>query len=98
MPLDEDDLVLENSEYLRGAFIRLRREAFGNTLKQVASRLDVSQPYLSKLERGEVKKSASLVNLIRLLSLDSYCMEVHISKPGQLTATLQKARARATSF
>lgn len=99
MSMDMDGLDLESSEYLRGAFIRLRREASKNTLRQVASRLDVSQPYLSKLERGEVKNpnSAVLAKLIRLLKLDTYRMEVRIAESGQLEATLHKAHARARS-
>ena len=97
MPLDRDDLVLGNSEYVRGAYIRLRREASGHTLKQVASKLDVSQPYLSKLERGEVKNPNSVVlaKLVRILRLDTFCMEVRIDKSGQLESTLNKAHARA---
>ena len=100
MPLDRDDLTLGNSEYLRGAFIRLRRETSQNTLRQVASKLGVSQPYLSKLERGEVKNPNSevLADLIRRLELDTFRMEVRISESGQLEATLHKAHARARSF
>ncbi len=42
----------------------MRRRANGQTLADVASELGVSQPFLSKLERGEVVTSSVLEDLV----------------------------------
>ena len=83
--------------HLRGALIRLRREADGQTLGDLAAQLDVSQPFLSKLERGEVKTSSILEDLIKALDLADYRMEVQIDSSGRLSATLHQVRAQASS-
>src|SRR5690606_25670562 len=47
-----------------GARIRAAREAAGLTLKALAARTGLSQPFLSRLERGQV--SASIANLLEV--------------------------------
>ena len=65
-----------NGAHLRGALIRLRREAHERMLEDVAEELGVSQGYLSQLERGNVETSAVLEELIRELELADCRMEV----------------------
>lgn len=66
----------------------MRRKANGQTLADVASELGVSQPFLSKLERGEVATSSVLEDLVEELGLADCRMQVRISQSGRLTATL----------
>ena len=41
-----------NAETLDGSNIRVRRQAAGISLREMATRLGVSAPYLSDIERG----------------------------------------------
>lgn|SRR5208282_4559167 len=48
-----------------GELLRSRREAAGLSLTQMAAKLDISRPYLSRLERGEYTNPSSKI-LIQL--------------------------------
>ena len=86
-----------NGAHLRGALIRLRREAHERMLEDVAEELGVSQGYLSQLERGNVETSAVLEELIRELELADCRMEVRIDRFGRLTATLTEVSREVSS-
>ncbi len=86
-----------NESHLRGALIRLRREAYEKTLEEVAEDLDVSQGYLSQLERGKVETSAVIEELVEALDLSDCRMEVRIDKFGRLTASLTEVGLEVSS-
>jgi transcriptional regulator with XRE-family HTH domain len=69
-----------------GAFIRAQREAAQVSLRQLAEKAGVSNPYLSQIERGLRKPSAEVLNQIAKalrVSAEVLYVRAGILEPGQ---------------
>ena len=65
MPQDEKlAAVVTNAASDLGSFIRTQREAAQVSVRQLAEKAGVSNPYLSQIERGLRKPSADVLNQI----------------------------------
>ena len=65
MPQDEKlAAVVTNAAQDIGSFIRTQREAAQVSVRQLAEKAGVSNPYLSQIERGLRKPSAEVLNQI----------------------------------
>lgn len=65
MPQDEKiAAVVSNAAQDIGSFIRTQREAAQVSVRQLAEKAGVSNPYLSQIERGLRKPSADVLNQI----------------------------------
>ena len=65
MPQDENlAAVVSNAAQDIGSFIRTQREAAQVSVRQLAEKAGVSNPYLSQIERGLRKPSADVLNQI----------------------------------
>ena len=66
MPGQEADIaaVVSNAAQDIGGFIRSQREAAQVSVRQLAEKAGVSNPYLSQIERGLRKPSAEVLNQI----------------------------------
>jgi transcriptional regulator with XRE-family HTH domain len=65
MPQDEKlAAVVTNAAQDIGSFIRTQREAAQVSVRQLAEKAGVSNPYLSQIERGLRKPSADVLNQI----------------------------------
>jgi transcriptional regulator with XRE-family HTH domain len=65
MPQDEKlAAVVTNAAQDIGSFIRTQREAAHVSVRQLAEKAGVSNPYLSQIERGLRKPSADVLNQI----------------------------------
>jgi transcriptional regulator with XRE-family HTH domain len=65
MPQDEHlAAVVTNAAQDIGSFIRAQREAAQVSVRQLAEKAGVSNPYLSQIERGLRKPSADVLNQI----------------------------------
>jgi transcriptional regulator with XRE-family HTH domain len=65
MPQDADlAAVVSNAAQDIGSFIRAQREAAQVSVRQLAEKAGVSNPYLSQIERGLRKPSADVLNQI----------------------------------
>src|SRR3979411_676870 len=65
MPQDGDlAAVVSNAAQDIGTFIRTQREAAQVSVRQLAEKAGVSNPYLSQIERGLRKPSADVLNQI----------------------------------
>ena len=65
MPQDGDlAAVVTNAAQDIGSFIRTQREAAQVSVRQLAEKAGVSNPYLSQIERGLRKPSADVLNQI----------------------------------
>src|SRR5246500_5504213 len=66
MPAQEADIaaVVSNAAQDIGSFIRAQREAAQVSVRQLAEKAGVSNPYLSQIERGLRKPSADVLNQI----------------------------------
>ncbi|MCV7042153.1 transcriptional regulator [Mycolicibacterium moriokaense] len=65
MPQDENiAAVVSNAAQDIGTFIRTQREAAQVSVRQLAEKAGVSNPYLSQIERGLRKPSADVLNQI----------------------------------
>jgi len=65
LPQDENlAAVVSNAAQDIGSFIRSQREAAQVSLRQLAEKAGVSNPYLSQIERGLRKPSADVLNQI----------------------------------
>src|ERR1044072_9010634 len=65
MPQDEKiAAVVSNAAHDIGSFIRAQREAAQVSVRQLAEKAGVSNPYLSQVERGLRKPSADVLNQI----------------------------------
>lgn len=65
MPQDENlAAVVTNAAQDIGSFIRSQREAAQVSVRQLAEKAGVSNPYLSQIERGLRKPSADVLNQI----------------------------------
>src|SRR6201997_1270385 len=66
MPAQEADIaaVVSNAAQDIGSFIRAQREAAQVSVRQLAEKAGVSNPYLSQIERGLRKPSADVLSQI----------------------------------
>src|ERR1700746_2800526 len=66
MPAQEADIaaVVSSAAQDIGSFIRAQREAAQVSVRQLAEKAGVSNPYLSQIERGLRKPSAEVLNQI----------------------------------
>src|ERR1700756_26901 len=66
MPAQEADIaaVVSNAAQDIGSFIRAQREAAQVSVRQLAEKAGVSNPYLSQIERGLRKPSAEVLSQI----------------------------------
>jgi transcriptional regulator with XRE-family HTH domain len=84
----ESDLaaVVSNAASDIGSFIRTQREAAQVSVRQLAERAGVSNPYLSQIERGLRKPSAEVLSQIAKalrLSAEVLYVRAGILEPGQ---------------
>ncbi len=84
----ESDLaaVVTNAAHDIGGFIRTQREAAQVSVRQLAERAGVSNPYLSQIERGLRKPSAEVLSQIAKalrLSAEVLYVQAGILEPGQ---------------
>ena len=75
--MTSDEETVENSGSDIGAFIRAQRLAAEVSIRQLAERAGVSNPYLSQIERGLRKPSAEILQQIaRALEISSETLYV----------------------
>lgn len=84
----ESDLaaVVSNAAQDIGSFIRTQREAAQVSVRQLAERAGVSNPYLSQIERGLRKPSAEVLSQIAKalrLSAEVLYVRAGILEPGE---------------
>ena len=84
----ETDLaaVVTNAAQDIGSFIRTQREAAQVSVRQLAQRAGVSNPYLSQIERGLRKPSAEVLSQIAKalrLSAEVLYVRAGILEPGE---------------
>ena len=84
----ESDLaaVVSNAAQDIGSFIRTQREAAEVSVRQLAERAGVSNPYLSQIERGLRKPSAEVLSQIAKalrLSAEVLYVRAGILEPGE---------------
>ena len=87
-PKEESDLaaVVSNAAQDIGSFIRTQREAAQVSVRQLAERAGVSNPYLSQIERGLRKPSAEVLSQIAKalrLSAEVLYVRAGILEPGE---------------
>jgi transcriptional regulator with XRE-family HTH domain len=78
--------VVSNAAQDLGSFIRTQREAAEVSVRQLAERAGVSNPYLSQIERGLRKPSAEVLSQIAKalrLSAEVLYVRAGILEPGQ---------------
>jgi transcriptional regulator with XRE-family HTH domain len=78
--------VVSNAAQDIGGFIRTQREAAEVSVRQLAERAGVSNPYLSQIERGLRKPSAEVLSQIAKalrLSAEVLYVRAGILEPGQ---------------
>lgn len=78
--------VVSNAAQDIGSFIRTQREAAQVSVRQLAERAGVSNPYLSQIERGLRKPSAEVLSQIAKalrLSAEVLYVRAGILEPGQ---------------
>jgi transcriptional regulator with XRE-family HTH domain len=78
--------VVSNAAQDIGSFIRTQRESAQVSVRQLAERAGVSNPYLSQIERGLRKPSAEVLNQIaKALRLSAEVLYVRAGflEPGQ---------------
>ena len=87
MPQDGDiSAVVSNAAQDIGSFIRTQRESAQVSVRQLAERAGVSNPYLSQIERGLRKPSAEVLNQIaKALRLSAEVLYVRAGflEPGE---------------
>lgn len=87
MPQDENlAAVVSNAAQDIGSFIRSQREAAQVSLRQLAEKAGVSNPYLSQIERGLRKPSADVLNQIAKalrVSAEVLYVRAGILEPGE---------------
>ena len=87
MPQESDlAAVVSNAAQDIGGFIRTQREAAEVSVRQLAERAGVSNPYLSQIERGLRKPSAEVLSQIAKalrLSAEVLYVRAGILEPGE---------------
>ena len=91
MPAQEADIaaVVSNAAQDIGSFIRAQREAAQVSVRQLAEKAGVSNPYLSQIERGLRKPSADVLNQIAKalrVSAEVLYIRAGILEPGDPSA------------
>jgi transcriptional regulator with XRE-family HTH domain len=91
MPAQEADIaaVVSNAAQDIGSFIRAQREAAQVSVRQLAEKAGVSNPYLSQIERGLRKPSAEVLNQIAKalrVSAEVLYIRAGILEPGEPSA------------
>jgi transcriptional regulator with XRE-family HTH domain len=91
MPPQEADIaaVVSNAAQDIGSFIRAQREAAQVSVRQLAEKAGVSNPYLSQIERGLRKPSAEVLNQIAKalrVSAEVLYVRAGILEPTQTSA------------
>ena len=79
-----------------GSFIRAQREAAEVSVRQLAERAGVSNPYLSQIERGLRKPSAEVLSQIAKalrLSAEVLYVRAGILEPGQANQVIDAINA-----
>jgi transcriptional regulator with XRE-family HTH domain len=88
-PVSQDDklaAVVSTAKSDIGSFIRAQREATQVSMRQLADKAGVSNPYLSQIERGLRKPSADVLNqLAKALRVSAEVLYVRagILEPGE---------------
>src|SRR6476646_923762 len=81
--------VVTNAAQDIGSFIRAQREAAQVSVRQLAEKAGVSNPYLSQIERGLRKPSAEVLNQIAKalrVSAEVLYIQAGILEPGETNA------------
>jgi transcriptional regulator with XRE-family HTH domain len=91
MSAQEADIaaVVSNAAQDIGSFIRAQREAAQVSVRQLAEKAGVSNPYLSQIERGLRKPSAEVLNqLAKALRVSAEVLYIRagILEPGEPSA------------
>lgn len=90
MPQDENlAAVVTHAASDIGSFIRTQREAAQVSVRQLAEKAGVSNPYLSQIERGLRKPSAEVLNQIAKalrVSAEVLYVQAGILEPGEPNA------------
>jgi len=91
MTAEEADIatVVSNAASDIGTFIRTQREAAQVSVRQLAEKAGVSNPYLSQIERGLRKPSAEVLNQIAKalrVSAEVLYIRAGILEPGEPSA------------
>ena len=90
MPQDENlAAVVTHAASDIGGFIRAQREAAQVSVRQLAEKAGVSNPYLSQIERGLRKPSAEVLNQIAKalrVSAEVLYIQAGILEPGETNA------------
>jgi transcriptional regulator with XRE-family HTH domain len=91
MPPQEADIaaVVTNAAQDIGSFIRAQREAAQVSVRQLAEKAGVSNPYLSQIERGLRKPSAEVLNQIAKalrVSAEVLYVQAGILEPNETNA------------
>ena len=91
MSAQEADIaaVVSNAAQDIGSFIRAQREAAQVSVRQLAEKAGVSNPYLSQIERGLRKPSAEVLNqLAKALRVSAQALYIRagILEPGEPSA------------
>lgn len=89
MPQDQDlAAVVTTAASDIGSFIRTQREAAQVSVRQLADKAGVSNPYLSQIERGLRKPSAEVLNQIAKalrVSAEVLYVRAGILEPGEVS-------------
>lgn len=90
MPQDEKfAAVVSNAASDIGSYIKAQREAAQVSIRQLAERAGVSNPYLSQIERGLRKPSAEVLSQIAKalrVSAEALYIQAGILEPGESNA------------
>jgi transcriptional regulator with XRE-family HTH domain len=89
VPTDNIAAVVSNAAQDIGSFIRAQREAAQVSVRQLAEKAGVSNPYLSQIERGLRKPSAEVLNQIAKalrVSAEVLYIRAGILEPGEPSA------------
>ena len=90
MPQDEKfAAVVSNAASDIGSYIKAQREAAQVSIRQLAERAGVSNPYLSQIERGLRKPSAEVLGQIAKalrVSAEALYIQAGILEPGESNA------------
>ena len=81
--------VMSNAAQDIGSFIRTQREAAQVSVRQLAEKAGVSNPYLSQIERGLRKPSAEVLGQIAKalrVSAEALYIQAGILEPGESNA------------
>mgnify|MGYP001550685298 CR=1 FL=1 len=93
--------VVSNAASDIGSFIRAQREAAQVSVRQLAEKAGVSNPYLSQIERGLRKPSAEVLNQIAKalrVSAEVFYVRAGFLEPGGNTNAIRDAIVADTAI